>query len=600
MRKKRLRKVKKLIKKTIMIPKKKEINPSIGHQIFLSKNRQKKITPYIKKIVDIFEKENIEYSVCFGSLLGCIRHQGFIPWDDDFDILVSNKDRRKALVLLKKNKLQFIRRHGKFFDNYMIKINNLGVLDLFFSQKIDLKEHKIFKNRIDNTYKYIFSNEKLPFEDFTVKVPSNYKEVLDEYYGDDWQTKVYFTNHRLINFYYRKIRVKHGGNAFNLSYKNKYKSFNIDLLNTIMPNKLDDIIDNKISQQVIVRGQNSLIQIKDIIENKKIFIVSGKNSFIKSGAKITIDSITNNYFWFSEFTPNPTIDQIQDGYCKFIDSNYDIIVAIGGGSSIDVAKAIKLEHHKQYQKNTPIIACPTTAGSGSESTYFIVYYKDKEKQSEGKPEITLPEYVILDHSLVKGLPQKVFASSVLDALSQSIESYWSIYSTQKSKNLAKLAMDIIKDHGLNSVLDRDDFSCEIVMSAANLAGQAINITKTTACHSLAYPITSYFGIDHGHACSLTLSQILKYNYEVDRETINDDRGIDYVKKSIEEILLTFGCKNTEEFDLWLKLFITKLGLKYTFEDLGVDKSIIIKHGFNPDRVKNNPRLLTKENLDKIL
>lgn len=348
--------------------------------------------------------------------------------------------------------------------------------------------------------------------------------------------------------------------------------------------------------QNIIDGKNSLTQIKDIITNKKVFIVSGKGSFVKSGAKKVIDSITTNYFWFNDFTPNPTFDQIQDGYYQFINSNYDIIVAIGGGSSIDVAKAIKLKYHNKI----PIVACPTTAGSGSESTYFIVYYKDKEKQSEGKPDMTLPEYVILDHSLLTELPQKPFASSVLDALSQSIESYWSIYSTKESQILAAGAMGLIKTYGLSAVFKRDDLSLQMMMRAANLAGQAINITKTTACHSLAYPITSYFGIDHGHACSLTLSQILNYNYNIDNESLNDGRGVGYVKKTIEEILLTLDCKNTDEFDLWLKNFITKLGLKYKFAELGIDKNIVIKNGFNPERVKNNPRLLTEQNLEKIL
>jgi alcohol dehydrogenase len=348
--------------------------------------------------------------------------------------------------------------------------------------------------------------------------------------------------------------------------------------------------------QTIIDGKNSLEQIKDIIANKKVFVVSGKNSFIKSGAKKVIDSITTNYFWFSDFTPNPTFDQIQDGYYQFINSNYDIIVAIGGGSSIDVAKAIKLK----YYNNIPIVACPTTAGSGSESTYFIVYYKDKEKQSEGQPNITLPEYVVLDYTLLNGLPEKSFASSVLDALSQSVESYWSIYSTEESKILAASSMALVQSYGVRAVLNQDDLSLKMMMRAANLAGQAINITKTTACHSLAYPMTSYFGIDHGHACSLSLSQILKYNYQVDNESLNDSRGIDYVKKTIEEILLTLDCKNTEEFDLWLKTFITKLGLKYKFEQLGIDKSTIIKYGFNAERVKNNPRLLTEQSLEKIL
>jgi alcohol dehydrogenase len=354
------------------------------------------------------------------------------------------------------------------------------------------------------------------------------------------------------------------------------------------------------NNQIIIEGKSSLSDIKDIIQNKKTFIVSGKNSFVKSGAKEIIDSLDIKYSWFNDFSSNPKIEQVERGVNLFKENNYESIVAIGGGSSIDVAKAIKLENYKHTKKKTLLVACPTTAGSGSESTYFIVYYKDKEKQSEGDPAITLPEYVILDYNLLQNLPQHPYASSVLDALSQAIESYWSIYSTEQSRQLAASSIALIKGYGLKAVLQRDDLSQQMMMRAANLAGQAINITKTTACHSLAYPMTSYFNISHGHACSLTLSQILQYNYEVDEDTLNDSRGTDFVKQIIEEILLILDLKNTIEFDLWLKLFITKLGLKYKFEDLGIDKSVIIKCGFNPDRVKNNPRTLTVKNLEKIL
>jgi alcohol dehydrogenase class IV len=352
--------------------------------------------------------------------------------------------------------------------------------------------------------------------------------------------------------------------------------------------------------QIIIDEKNSLRKIKDFTENKKTFIVSGKNSFLKSGAKAIIDSLDIDYFWFNNFSSNPKIEEVKDAYEQFTTKDYEIILTIGGGSSIDVAKAVKLENYKHTKKKTPLAACPTTAGSGSESTYFIVYYKDKEKQSEGDVNLTLPDYAILDHNLLQNLPQQPYASSVLDALSQAIESYWSIYSTEESRQLSASSLALIKGYSLKAVLQRDDLSQQMMMRAANLAGQAINITKTTACHSLAYPMTSYFNISHGHACSLTLSQILKYNYDVDEDTLNDSRGTDFVKQIIEEILLILDLKNTTEFDLWLKLFITKLGLKYKFEDLNIDKGVIIKYGFNPDRVKNNPRLLTENNLKNIL
>lgn len=355
-------------------------------------------------------------------------------------------------------------------------------------------------------------------------------------------------------------------------------------------------------KQKVFLGFNSLKKILKKERVKNIFLVVGKTSFEKSGARTKLNKILVNDFnvtRFSEFSSNPKIEEINKGLKLFKKNNYDIILSIGGGSSIDVAKAIKL-----FSKNViSLVAVPTTAGSGSESTYFIVYYIRKEKQSEGELKITLPNYVILDYKLLESLPSKIMASCGIDALGQAIESYWSIHSTDKSKKYSKKAIKLIINNLESAVKNKDKKSLHKIMIGSNLAGKAINITKTTSCHALAYPMTSYFGIPHGHAVGMTLGEMLKFNHEVSEKDCLDKRSFKYVRKSILEISRFFGYKGSQAAGNKIYDLMKKVGLEIKFSELGLEKKdleIIVKNGFNPERVKNNPRELIKENVNKIL
>ena len=354
--------------------------------------------------------------------------------------------------------------------------------------------------------------------------------------------------------------------------------------------------------QKIYSDFSKLKQILKKTNSKKIFLVTGKTSFEKSGAKNKLNKILNKNLkvkLFSEFSSNPKIKEINNGLKLFNKEKFDIIIAIGGGSAIDVAKAIKL-----FSKtNKPLVVLPTTAGSGSESTYFIVYYIGKEKQSKGERDVTLPNYVILDYELLKSLPNKIMASAGIDALGQAIESYWSIYSTEESKKYSKKAIKLLIKNLENAVKNRDKKSLKKIQKGANLAGKAINITKTTACHALAYPMTSYFGIPHGHAVGLTLGEMLKFNYGVSKKDCIDKRGPDYVKKMIFEISKIMRHKEPEEAGDKIYSLMENIGLEVKLSDLDLKKkdlNIIVKNGFNPERAGNNPRKLNKIGVRNIL
>lgn len=361
-------------------------------------------------------------------------------------------------------------------------------------------------------------------------------------------------------------------------------------------------------------GYGSINYLGEILQKEKvknIFLVTGKASYESCGAKAIVEKIfgeTNcKSIRFSELTPNPSEDQIQAGFNLFLESLPDLIVSVGGGSSIDVAKEIKLRFFKKTLKVIPLVAIPTTAGSGSEATYFTVFYKEKEKQSGGEKDLTLPEYSIIDPTFTLELPREIAASTGLDALGQAIESYWCINSSSESKEIARNAIVLLWGNLERAVNSKDKEEIikakEKVMLGANLAGKAINLTKTTACHSIAYPLTSYFNISHGHAVALTLGEMLVYNSQVSQDDCSDPRGKGYVFETIRELIKILGTTNPEQAKENINILIEKLSLERKLSNLGLiekDLDLIVENSFNPERVKNNPRKITKDKLKRFL
>jgi len=357
-------------------------------------------------------------------------------------------------------------------------------------------------------------------------------------------------------------------------------------------------------------GFESINNLKNILEKenaKNIFLVTGRSSYEICGAKKEIEEILRDsevgFKKFCDFSANPKLEDIEKGFRLFNERKYDLIVGVGGGSAIDVAKAIKLFNFQKTENKVPLVEIPTTAGSGSEATYFIVYYIEKEKQSKGEPEITLPNYSICDPQFTLSLPKKIAASTGIDALAQAIESYWSINSTEQSKKYSEQAIKLVFENLEKAVNSDDEKAKEKMLLAANLAGKAINIAKTTACHAIAYPMTSYFKIPHGHATGLTLGEMLVYNSNIANEDCNDKRGIEYVKQTIDELIEIIGAKDAEDACAKIKNLMKSVELETRLSKLGIDKDgieIIIKNGFSPERVKNNPRDLTEDGLRKIL
>jgi len=370
-------------------------------------------------------------------------------------------------------------------------------------------------------------------------------------------------------------------------------------------------------------GPGEVARLRDILEQHKpssIFLVTGGKSYESCGAKAALDPILSscNFTRFSGFEPNPKVDEIKEGISLFNQASCDFVIAVGGGSAMDMAKAVNslacnegepeayIKGELKIEKpGKSFVAIPTTSGSGSEATHFAVVYIGKTKYSLAHIEFMLPDYAIVDPSLTMSLPKSITAATGMDALCQAIESYWCINSTDESMDYAKEAMELAMDNLNKSVLENSQESRAAMAMAAHLAGKAINISKTTASHAISYPITSYFGVAHGHAVGLTIPSMMIYNAGVTDTDCLDKRGADYVRGMIKELVTLLGSGTPEEAAEKITALMKEIGLDTTLGELGIktdeDVEIIMKNGFNPGRVKNNPRQLTETALrEKII
>lgn len=362
---------------------------------------------------------------------------------------------------------------------------------------------------------------------------------------------------------------------------------------------------------------SQLSEILTELNSRSVFLVADATAFAHSGAResVTPQLETLRLATFTEFEPNPKFEDVMNGLEEFRSSGADTILAIGGGTAIDIAKLIGTfaastsSPRAIIQKAIPLtgtpcplIAVPTTSGTGSEATQFAVVYLDGVKHSVDDPRL-LPAYCILDGSLTAKLPKHITAHSGLDAFAQAIESMWSVRATENSFRHAFEAASLALNH-LKAAVDR---SCsearEAMIRAAHLAGRAINQTRTTAPHAISYSITSSYGVPHGQAVALTLGPMLEYNAGVTDADANDSRGAGHIRERIQRILKLLNCETAEQGKHRIQEFIESLGCGSRLSSFGIEtreQLVHIAKQVNVDRLNNNPRKVSQEQLTALL
>ena len=314
-----------------------------------------------------------------------------------------------------------------------------------------------------------------------------------------------------------------------------------------------------------------------------------------------------NIVRFMDFQPNPLYENVMAGVQLFRSAACDAIIAIGGGSAMDVAKCIKLYSNlpddgadgswlkaEIKPNDIPFLAMPTTSGTGSEATRFAVLYYNGAKQSVSDYSC-IPETVLMDASVLKTLPEYQKKATMMDALCHAIESFWSVNSTEESKEYSKAAIKAVLEH-MAGYLANSDFGNAGMLRAANTAGKAINITQTTAGHAMCYKITSLFGCAHGHAAALCDRVLYQWMVE-NAELCSDPRGSEYLKRTLDEIGKAMGCEDGKAGSEKLIKIFNDLGLEVPAAT--ESQFEILKSSVNPVRLKNHPIALDTDTIDAL-
>jgi alcohol dehydrogenase class IV len=372
--------------------------------------------------------------------------------------------------------------------------------------------------------------------------------------------------------------------------------------------------------QKILFGFGAYKKLNDILKKltpRRTLLITGKESFTSSGAEKLLGEIINKYdcVRFCDFAINTRLEDIKNGVDLLNETQSDLIMGVGGGSVIDLAKAAAIlatqaGSIKEIIKNgtalqarkVPIVIIPTTAGTGSESTHFSTVYIGKKKHSLAHYSM-IPDYAIVDPTFTMNLPAYLTACTGMDAMCQAIESHWSVNSTGQSRLYSRQALILALSNIVKAVNSPNRISRENMCRASNLAGRAINIAETTAAHSLSYPMTSYYNLPHGHAVSLTLPYFVEFNYNVSLKNIQDKRGVAFVKNRIDEMLEALEVKTPKEAREKIIDIMKAIGLETRLSKLGIYNGgieIIRKNAYNPQRMKNNPRAVKDDDVACLL
>jgi alcohol dehydrogenase class IV len=364
-----------------------------------------------------------------------------------------------------------------------------------------------------------------------------------------------------------------------------------------------------------VDGAANLAAIREELGASRIFLVTGKSSYDSSGARALVEKALEGQtvHRFSDFSDGPNFEDVMEGVAFFRKTSPDLMVAVGGGRALDMAKSINvfqahlndvdlldLATGKENVRipGIPLVALPTTAGTGSEATHFAVIYVDDKKYSLAHDSM-LPDYSIVDPRLTHSQPAHVTACTGFDALCQAVESYWARSSTDASRHYASRAITIILEN-IRTVVDKPTPSVRAAMSvAANLAGKAINISKTTGPHALSYGLTRHYGVPHGHAVALMMGGFLKLHGcmgQKESRVQNPHRQGD-LQEIMGQLLSWMGAGSLDDASQYWKQLMQDCGLEVNLRKFGVTTSgdiDVILEGVNCERLANHPVPVSQE------
>lgn len=326
-----------------------------------------------------------------------------------------------------------------------------------------------------------------------------------------------------------------------------------------------------------------------------IALFIGGSSLKKSGAWDRILAMLKgkNVRVIDHVPPEPPPSFLVDQVDTMKRSPVDCVLAVGGGSVMDLAKSVALLSQqdgdvmslltslpKQWNQMIPTVCVPTTSGTGSEVTPFAVFWdqKEKKKYSLGVPEL-YATCALVDPSLTVTMPPYVTATTGMDAFTQACEAYWNKNANPQSDIYALRSIKRILSALPQAVKHGDDLSLREEMALGSLeGGLAFSNTRTTACHSLSYPMSLHFGVTHGQAVGITLPEVIVVNASVQSERV-------------PAFCETLGASSPEEAADTIRTMMKEAGLKTRLSELGISTEgidTIVREGFAPGRMENTP------------
>lgn len=287
----------------------------------------------------------------------------------------------------------------------------------------------------------------------------------------------------------------------------------------------------KYPDQEVMTGSDSLSCLYKLLKNNSIdnvLIVTTKSILKLDVMNCMLKNFENNnikYTIFKEFSPNPTVKDVDNGYKVLIENGCTGIIVIGGGSALDCAKIIGIKYTnnnkscKQLRNMISIkhhlpffVAAPTTAGSGSESTVAAVIsdHENNAKYPINHPFLR-PKYVVLDPKLTIGLPAKMTSTTGMDALTHALEAYIGLTGTSYTNKLALDACKLIFENLEKAYEDGSNLEARSnMLMASNYAGNAFTIALVGYVHSISHAVSALYNVPHGLANAIILPHVLDY------------------------------------------------------------------------------------------
>jgi len=308
----------------------------------------------------------------------------------------------------------------------------------------------------------------------------------------------------------------------------------------------------------LLTGRGSFAKVPGLCADRRVVVVASTGALQRC---LAAEWLPPGARTFTAFHPNPTVEQAMAAARLCRACGADLVVGLGGGSTLDVAKAGRVlpadpgEADQIIAGRRPaatvgpeLLLVPTTAGTGSEVTSFATLYQGHRKVSLDTP-AARADIAVVDPTLTETCSPRLTWSCAFDCLAHAVESLWSVRSTVESRELAAAALRLLVPvlrHAdeLPGPAERDDLS-----RASTLAGQAIDITRTTAAHAMSYPLTAHLGIPHGLACALNLTWLVPLVETARPEQIVDQRGPAAVREAIDTVRSTFNAQHTSLADV---------------------------------------------------